>query len=89
VLKKSFFADDRKFSGPLMPLYRCDVREPPQLRQKPPLAPVSILQSLAATEIASMRHLRDFRSRAIFEFFNTIGTKRTRRHQPRISAVGS
>ena len=27
VLKKSFFADDRKFSGPLMRLNRCDVRD--------------------------------------------------------------
>jgi len=32
---------------------------------------------LAAVEIANMRHLRDFRSPAIFEFFNTIGAKRT------------
>ena len=40
--------------------------------QKRPLALVSILQSLAAAEIANMRHLRDFRSTAISEFFNTI-----------------
>jgi hypothetical protein len=38
---------------------------------------VSVLPSLAATEIANALHLRDFRSHAIFEFFNTIGTKRT------------
>jgi hypothetical protein len=45
---------------------------PHQLPQKQPLALVSILQSLAAAEIANMRHLRDFRSTAISEFFNTI-----------------
>jgi hypothetical protein len=44
--------------------------------QKRPLALVSILQSLAAAEIANMRHLRDFRSTAISEFFNTIRQKR-------------
>jgi hypothetical protein len=27
VLKKSFFADDRKFSGPLVRLSRCEVRD--------------------------------------------------------------
>jgi hypothetical protein len=36
-----------------------------------------MLQSLAAVEIANALHLRDFRSPAIFEFFNTIGTKLT------------
>jgi hypothetical protein len=44
--------------------------------QKRSLALVSILQSLAAAEIANALHLRDFRSPAIFEFFNTIGAKR-------------
>jgi glycyl-tRNA synthetase beta subunit len=34
---------------------------------------VSILQRLAAAEIANALHLRDFRSPAIFEFFNSIG----------------
>jgi hypothetical protein len=33
---------------------------------------VSSLQNLAAAEIANAQHLRDFRSPAIFEFFNTI-----------------
>jgi hypothetical protein len=47
------------------------------LPQKGPPAFVSILQSLAAAEIANMRYLRDFRSAAISEFFNTIGAKRT------------
>jgi hypothetical protein len=45
------------------------------LPQKRSLALASIPQSLAAAEIASMRHLRDFRSTAISEFFNTIGCK--------------
>ena len=48
---------------------------PHQLPQKRSLALVSILQSLAAAEIANALHLRDFRSPAIFEFFNTIGHK--------------
>jgi hypothetical protein len=52
---------------------------PRQLSQKRPLALVSILQSLAAAEIANALHLRDFRIVAIFEFFNTIGTNRTSR----------
>ena len=44
--------------------------------QKRSLALVSILQGLAAAEIADGLHLRDFRSPAIFEFFNTIRQKR-------------
>jgi len=46
------------------------------LPQKRSLALVSILQGIAAAEIINTLHLRDFRSRAIFEFFNTIGPKR-------------
>ena len=49
---------------------------PHQLPQKRSPALVSILQSLAAAEIANALHLRDFRSPAIFEFFNTIGAER-------------
>src|SRR5258705_13815291 len=41
---------------------------PHQLPQRRSLALVSILQSLAAAEIANALHLRDFRSPAIFEF---------------------
>jgi hypothetical protein len=59
-------------------LTRCDVGD--QLPQKQSLALVSILQSLAAAEISNTRHLRDFRSPAIFEFFNTI--RQTRTWQP-------
>ena len=54
---------------------------PDQLPQKRSLAVVSILQRLAAAEIANALHLRDFRSSAIFEFFNTICQKRTCLHQ--------
>jgi hypothetical protein len=57
-------------------LSRCEVRDH-IIPQKRSLALVSILQSLAAAEIANALHLRDFRSPAIFEFFNTIGAKRT------------
>jgi hypothetical protein len=47
------------------------------LPQKRSLALVSILQGVAAAEIINTLHLRDFRSRAIFEFFNTICHVRT------------
>jgi hypothetical protein len=50
---------------------------PHQLPQKRSLALVSILQSLAAAKIANALHLRDFRSPAIFEFFNTIRQERS------------
>jgi hypothetical protein len=50
---------------------------PDQLPQKRSLTLVSILQSLAAAEIANAQHLRDFRSTAFFEFFNTIDPYRT------------
>jgi hypothetical protein len=69
-------------------LSRCEMREPHQLPQKRSLALVSILQSLAAAEIANARHLRDFRSPAIFEFFNTIGPQRTCRAGRMMSAFG-
>ena len=52
---------------------------PHQLPQKRSLALVSILQRLAAAEIANALHLRDFRSPAVFEFFNTICQKPTSR----------
>ena len=52
---------------------------PHQLPQKRSLALVSILQSLAAAEIANSLHLRDFRSPAIFEFFGTFRTCRSGR----------
>ena len=50
---------------------------PHQLPQKRSLALVSILQSLAAAEIANALHMREFWIAAIFEFFNTIGAQRT------------
>jgi hypothetical protein len=58
-------------------LSRCEVRDPHQLPQKRSLTLVSILQSLAAAEIANALCLRDFRSAAIFEFFNTICQEQT------------
>jgi hypothetical protein len=57
-------------------LPRCDVRGLHQLLQKRSLTLVSFLRRLAATEIGSALHLRDFRRPAIFEFFNTIRHKR-------------
>jgi hypothetical protein len=52
------------------------------LPQKRLLALVSILQGVAAAEIINTLHLRDFRSRAIFEFFNTIRQKRSFNKHP-------
>jgi hypothetical protein len=72
VLKKSFSADDRKILRTAGASISLRDEGPHQLPQKRSLALVSILQSLAAAEIANARHLRDFRSPAIFEFFNTI-----------------
>ena len=54
-----------------MRLSRCEVRDPINYR-KSDRWPSSILRSLAAAEIANALRLRDFRSPAIFEFFNTI-----------------
>jgi hypothetical protein len=45
---------------------------PHELPQNRPLALASILHRLVAAKIADTLHLRDFRSPAIFEFFNTI-----------------
>jgi hypothetical protein len=55
---------------------------PHQLPQKRSLTFVSSLRSLAATEIGNAQHLRDFRSTAIFEFFNTIRQLRSFRQLP-------
>jgi hypothetical protein len=56
-------------------LTRCEVRN--HINYQPSLALVSILQSLALAEISNTLHLRDFRSPAIFEFFNTIRQKQS------------
>jgi hypothetical protein len=53
-----------------------------QLPQKRSLALVSFLQDLAVAEIADALHSRDFRSPAIFEFFNTIGAMRPFQRSP-------
>jgi hypothetical protein len=53
------------------------VRDHVSYRKKRSLAPVLILQRLAAAEITDTLHLQDFRSPAIFEFFNTIRQNRT------------
>ena len=62
-----------------MRFYRCDLRGPHELPQRRSLALVSILPCLAPAEIANALHSRDFRSSAIFEFFNTIRQKMTYR----------
>jgi hypothetical protein len=50
---------------------------PHELPQKRSLALVSTLRRSAAAEIANALHLRDFRSLAIFEFFNNIRQKQS------------
>jgi hypothetical protein len=55
---------------------RCELRDHINCRKNDRWPLVSILQGVAAAEIINTLHLRDFRSRAIFEFFNTIGAKR-------------
>jgi hypothetical protein len=57
------------------------------LPQKRSLALVSTLQGVAAAEIINTLHLRDFRSRAIFEFFNTICQQQTYRLQHNSNVV--
>jgi hypothetical protein len=69
-------------------LTRCDVRDHINYRKNRPLAFVLILQNLTAAEIANMRRLRDFRSPAIFEFFNTIGAKLSFRKRSGSSCAG-
>jgi hypothetical protein len=59
-------------------LSRCEVRVHINDRENDHRGLVSFLRSLAAAETANPLHLREFRSPAIFEFFNTIGAKRTR-----------
>ena len=71
-----------------MRLSRCEVRDHINYRKKRSLALASILQSLAAAEIANALRLRDFRSPAIFEFFNTIGRKADSRRKA-MSATGA
>jgi hypothetical protein len=53
-------------------LTRFDARDHVNHPKDAPLAPVSILQSFAAGEFGYMRHMGDFRSPTMFEFFNTI-----------------
>jgi hypothetical protein len=76
VLKKSFLlvTEIPRTAGASLSLRG---EGPHQLPQKRSLALVSILQSLAAAKIANALHLRDFRSPAIFEFFNTIRQERS------------
>lgn len=57
---------------------------PHQVPRKRSLAVVLILQSFAPAEIANALHLRGFRSPAIFEFFNKIGTFETCPSIPRL-----
>jgi hypothetical protein len=48
------------------------VAGPHRSTQKRPPTLVSVLQSLAAAEIANIQHPRDFQGLSIFDFFNSI-----------------
>jgi hypothetical protein len=76
VLKKSFFADGRKILRTAGASFSLRGEGPHQLPQKRSLALVSILQSLAAAEIANALYSRGGAPRFL-EFFNTIGQKQT------------
>jgi hypothetical protein len=65
---------------------RVDVREPYCLTQDRPRTLVAALQSAAAAERSNNQHSRDFRSSSIFDFCNSIGTKRTYRVRSVMSA---
>jgi hypothetical protein len=77
VLKKSFFAFDWKFSGPLVRLSRCEVRDHINCRKNDRWRSYRFCRALPGLKSPNALHSRDFRSPAIFEFFNTIGTERT------------
>src|SRR5258708_18487015 len=66
--------DERKFLGPLMRSARGDVMEPDRFAQKRPRTFVSALAAIAAVETPKHRLSRDFQSRSIFDFCNSIGT---------------
>ena len=77
MLKKSFLADERNFFR-TADAFRSRRREGPhRFAQKRPRIFVSALQSLAAVETSKNRLPRDFRSRSISDFCNSIVTKRT------------
>jgi hypothetical protein len=76
VLKKSFSADERNFLGPLIRFARGDVWDR-IVSQKRPGTFISALWCLVAIETTKNRLSRDFWRRSIFNFFNTIGAKRT------------
>src|SRR5258708_23677836 len=58
--------------------FRARRREGPyRLTQNRPRTLVAALQSAAAAERSNNQHSRDFRSRSIFDFCNSIGTFRT------------
>jgi hypothetical protein len=86
VLKKSFWGDDQNFSGSLMPLARGDMGD--RFTQDRPRSFVSALRSIVVVEPAKNQFLRDFRRRSIFDFCNTIGTKRTCRAELTMSVDG-
>src|SRR5258707_2050810 len=60
---------------------------PHRLRQKRPRTFVSGLASIAAVETSKHQLSRDFQRRSIFDFCNSIGTKRTCRLRCAMSAL--
>jgi hypothetical protein len=77
VLKKSFWGDERNFLEPLMRFTHGSVKGPYRSVQNRPRTFVAALNSEAAAEKSKNQLAREFWGRSIFDFCNSIGTKRT------------
>jgi hypothetical protein len=74
LLQKSFWGDDRNFSGPLMRFARGDMRDHIVSHKHDHGASY---WRYAVAESAKNQHLRDFRRRSIFDFCNKIRQEET------------
>ena len=79
LLKKSFGGGERNFLKPLMRFVRGDARGPRRISEKRSRTFVSALRCIPTAELSKNQHLREFWRRSIFDFFNSIGAKRTLR----------
>jgi hypothetical protein len=70
VLKKSFFADDEKFSGPLVRLSRCEVRDH-MIYRKNGRRPSYRLYSRLQRQKSPMRHICEIFGTPRFRSFST------------------
>jgi hypothetical protein len=75
--KKGFLVGELNFSAPLARPARANVRDHIESREGDRRASVRVGQGLAAAEAAENHHLRDFGSRSIFDFFDSIDPEET------------